>query len=89
MKLVDADEVSKKLEKMINRANERKASLEYVLGLRAGMTVVKIVDNVDAVPVVRCRDCIYFQQLGRCGVRVESYTDPDGFCHLGKKKEEN
>lgn len=43
---------------------------------------------VDAVPVVRCKDCLYFQQLGRCGVRVESYTDPDGFCHLGKKKEE-
>lgn len=44
--------------------------------------------KVDAVPVVRCKDCKYFQQLNRCSVRTESYSDPNGYCHLGVRKEE-
>ena len=42
----------------------------------------------DMQAVVRCKDCLYFQQLGRCGARSESYTVPEGFCHWGRKKEE-
>lgn len=52
--------------------------------------------TIDAVPVVRCRDCKYFVDLepldpcecmhwmGRFSV---AYTEPNGFCSYGERKD--
>ena len=55
--------------------------------------IIDIQPTVDAVPVVRCRDCIFHKEK-RCtvwrerAVIVECYTDDDGYCYKGLRKEE-
>lgn len=43
---------------------------------------------IDAEPVVRCRDCMWWGKLG-CAVRCESPTDTpeaDDFCSFGERR---
>lgn len=40
----------------------------------------------DLVPVVRCRDCKYYEGRNWCGLN-ETDFDPDDFCSYGEKKE--
>lgn len=66
-----------------------------------GIIYVEDVDKaptVDAVEVVRCKDCKYFVQgepydpcecmkwMVKFGV---AYTTPDGYCHKAERKNEN
>ena len=66
-----------------------------------GIIYVEDVDKaptVDAVEVVRCKDCEYFVQgepydpcecmkwMVKFGV---AYTTPDGYCHKAERKNEN
>ena len=55
---------------------------------------------VDAVPVVRCRECIYYKicdewETGKrmlCEIHHHSYLDHDGdehFCSWGQRREDN
>ena len=50
--------------------------------------------TVDAVPVVRCRECAEFEPnngglpFGLC-LQWEQYTDGDGFCYRGKRKHDD
>ena len=55
-----------------------------------------LVDNaptVDAVEVVRCRDCFYYTPVdnntGKCVFLIgeHQYVVPDGYCYLGELKE--
>lgn len=49
--------------------------------------------TVDAVPVVRCRDCFYYTPVddntGKCVFLIgeNQYVVPDGYCYLGERKE--
>ena len=49
--------------------------------------------TVDAVPVVRCRDCFYYtpvnDKIGKCVFLIgkHQYVVPDGYCYLGERKE--
>ena len=65
-------------------------------GLMAGLSKVleetDVVPTIDAVPVVRCRECKYARPLVQ-----EEYVDcimwrmgfqVDGFCHMGAKMDE-
>ena len=51
--------------------------------------------TIDAVPVVRCKDCLYaFDKNGHIecwhGVYYRNtYNEPDMFCSYGKRKEVN
>ncbi|ERK62992.1 MULTISPECIES: hypothetical protein [unclassified Oscillibacter] len=63
--------------------------------------VVILLENaptIDAVPVVRCKECIYYKicdewETGKrmlCEIHHHSYLDHDGdehFCSLGQRKE--
>lgn len=92
-----------------NALTECLSSLEMIItGLRAEKgvlrefaneyrkSVLQIVDEaptIDAVPVVRCKDCI-FSKTFRTGNMYcclhECYTfftKPDGFCHHGAKRD--
>lgn len=52
--------------------------------------------TVDAVPVVRCKDCKYCVDYGMGGYYCESedivpvgnYVEPDGFCNFARRREE-
>ena len=49
--------------------------------------------TVDAVEVVRCRDCLYYtpadDNTGKCAFLIgeHQYVVPDGYCYLGERKE--
>ena len=48
---------------------------------------------VDAVEVVRCRECFYYtpvdKNTGKCAflIGAHQYAVPDGYCYLGERKE--
>ena len=49
--------------------------------------------TVDAVEVVRCRECFYYtpvnDKIGKCVFLIgkNQYVVPDGYCYLGERKE--
>ena len=49
--------------------------------------------TIDAVPVVRCRECIAYTPVddntGKCVFLIgkHQYVVPDGYCYLGERKE--
>ena len=49
--------------------------------------------TVDAVEVVRCRECFYYTPVdknkGKCAflIGAHPYVVPDGYCYLGERKE--
>lgn len=56
---------------------------------------VKSVPTVDAVPVVRCKDCLYWESaIGFCHQNSQYYNDgeswdiyqPDDFCSRGERR---
>ena len=51
---------------------------------------VKTMPTIDAVPVVRCRECIYCSWQGDNLVYCDNFERdmmPDDFCSVGAKKE--
>ena len=47
---------------------------------------IKKMPTIDAVPVVRCRECIY--GLVHCDI-FERDMMPDDYCSVGERKEDN
>ena len=45
---------------------------------------------VDAVPVVRCKDCLYYHNdisgIPFCEIWDDCFTDDDGYCYRGERK---
>ncbi len=99
-RLIDADKILEKLQRMIEYCKKDK----YVNGLTALFQVGDAImdcPTVDAVPVVRCRDCVYFnaknsletQGICMCGEKEmnyggEFYPFADDFCSYGERKKE-
>ena len=57
------------------------------------MLILREAPTVDAVEVVRCRDCFYYtpvnDKVGKCVFLIgeHQYVVPDGYCYLGERKE--
>ena len=55
--------------------------------------MIKTAPTVDAVPVVRCLECIAYTPVddntGKCVFLIgeHQYVVPDGYCYLGERKE--
>ena len=43
--------------------------------------------TVDAVEVVRCKDCKYYDGGYRC-CATDIWTNPNGYCHYGERRED-
>lgn len=91
MRLIDADESEKKIATLarIARSDQQKALLGRC------MYIVEHCQTVDAVPVVRCKECMHYRN-GICE-KIEYIMDgyyhgtfeekrPDDFCSYGEKK---
>lgn len=68
-------------------ANSAKEALECTLVGDAAALAQRVIDRmptIDAVPVVRCRECVFKQRTGRC-VKTGIYVNDDGFCSYGEK----
>ena len=56
------------------------------------VAMVKNATTIDAVPVVRCRDCKWWHEdddVGHCDNPdgLDNYAKPDDFCSYGERKE--
>ena len=84
MRLIDADKVEFKLCTPIEDEN----------GIFRGFKSVSIVANettIDAVPVIRCKDCKHWQcddSESYCDELGIFNTDPTSYCSYAKRKEE-
>lgn len=74
MRLIDADEL-------------REAWLEWnpyeIIEANTVLESIDWVETIDAVEVVRCRDCKYWDDEDRCKL---AWTMPDEYCSRGEKK---
>ena len=88
MRLIDADALG------IGLANEAIfKEREYVHGWNSAIKIIENAPTIDAVPVIRCRECKYSHEDEIFGNRwCESHygcrkVKDEGFCDLGERKE--
>lgn len=96
MRLIDADvipalfdEEFKETRKLIRQGETHLDNLAE--GFTEAGKVIRKMPTIDAVPVVRCKDCIhsYDDLCGlccTCGPYVDCVVQPDFYCADGKKK---
>jgi len=97
MRLIDAEPLERHCKKYIeNEWNQYTAPTSWAHAEESFLRRVEDAPTVDAVPVVRCKDCkhcvntadfegigLFCSIWGRGWFRVEA----DGFCNLGERKE--
>jgi len=98
MRLIDADWLEELLlaheqnaRAMV--ASGRKTSFTYADGIRTGYADVGLCPTIEAVPVVRCKDCKYHEDeengMVYCPKMIGGWVEDDWFCADGEPKEEN
>ena len=100
-RLIDANAIPKLFERKFEETEQRILDGEtYLDTLAEGFTeaddVILAMPTIDAVEVVRCKDCKYFVQgepydpceCMKWKVKWGAvYTTPDGYCHKGERKD--
>ena len=100
MRLIDANEAIKNIvaerdkipyelvsEKPFKHGNSMRG------GIRKALRCIEQSPTVDAVPVVRCKDCIRRYDTDECPMcfliegKYYEYTNGNGFCDRGERKE--
>ena len=66
---------------------EQHGGILYAQGARAMAIVVEQMPPADVVPVVRCKDCEYFNIRHWCNLN-ETDFNPDDYCSYGERREE-
>ena len=105
-RLVDANEVVKAILAERDKIPRTVSTAPYELGtekpyhagdqmrggIRKALRCIEQAPTVDAVPVVRCRECkkhgssAFYPDMLFCR-ECRRYVDPDGYCYLGERKE--
>lgn len=97
MRLIDADKLG------VGRCSEDVLPSAYCNGWNGLIQIIENAEVVDAVPVIRCRDCKFWEPYGGKGSRNgEDLLEWEGgcmkwrgrhlesdFCSYGKRKVEN
>lgn len=106
MRLIDADALADSLRESKNKLKEilddERCEMEYRICEGQMITFIEAIlrvneaPTIDAVPVVRCKDCKHsttFHHTGNmyCGLHENHHflTDAYGFCHKGERRCEN
>ena len=96
MRLIDADvipalfdEEFKETRKLIQQGETHLDNLAE--GFTEAARVIRKMPTIDAVSVVRCKDCIHcYEQFGllfcTCGPNVDCVVPPEFYCADGKRK---
>ena len=92
MKLIDADAIYKILES----CEIRKATIGnpltdweygYTCGIERAESEIECAPTVDAVPVIRCKDCKHWAKgLGWCNI-TDLDVEPNFYCAYAERKE--
>ena len=85
MRMIDADEVRK------NAVPHIRGNYGYSADIRKWAVLVGDIDDaptIDAVPVVRCKDCKFFKYGDYCceDKMEHSHAREDDFCSYGEKE---
>ena len=88
MRLIDADRLSEAIYDNVSAPYE-----DASWAKENCLAEIEAAQTVDAVPVVRCRECIAYTPVddntGKCVFLIgkNQYVVPDGYCYLGERKE--
>lgn len=86
MRLIDADA-------LIGSSLETKVKSDFrdvKLGYEIAMEIVKQQPTIDAVPVIRCKDCARnpkYTARTHCPCPMDRYMGDDGWCAMARRKE--
>ena len=97
MRLIDADRLNKPIYAEEDNITGSGMSYDEICGYNDGIDIAwnKIAQapTIDAVPVVRCKDCIRRYDTDECPMcfliegKYYEYTNENGFCDRGERKE--
>lgn len=89
MRLADVDELWKQMWELREKRDEE----ANMTGDRAvcvtwndAVTLIKNAPTIDAVEVVRCKNCLY--RVGNACDYSAVYVRPNGYCQWGRRKED-
>ena len=94
MRLIDADN----LDFTFDRRCFSEGDEQYARGVDDAVGVVNKAPTIDAVPVVRCRECENYDENGYCisldlligihsdTINYDFFPDPDFYCAYGRRK---
>lgn len=87
MRLIDDDKLQQ-FPIRANRCDKEHANKHFLNGIESVMEYAELLPTVDAVPVVRCKDC---KKLGTGECPMEQdypwiSTDSDDFCSYGERR---
>lgn len=86
-KLIDKDAVMNVLRKIsVIQSMDIVQEVAFAEGVDAAIAVVDVSPTVDAVEVVRCKDCEFGQKPTVCA-RLGTVVKPNDFCSRGVKKD--
>lgn len=94
MRLIDADELIKKYKaQAAEEWNQNAAPPSWSYALDEIVDDIEDAPTVDAVPVVRCKDCKWAEDTGPTGIycnhpdgRNTIHALPDEFCDRGERR---
>ena len=85
MRLIDADALG------VGRCSKDILPAAYCAGWNGLIELIEKAPTIDAVPVVRCRECKWWQEdddIGHCDNPdgLDNYAKPEDFCSYGERK---
>ena len=85
-RLIDADALG------VGRCSKDILPAAYCAGWNGLIELIEKAPTIDAVPVVRCRECKWWQEdddVGHCDNPdgLDNYAKPEDFCSCGERKE--
>ena len=87
MRLIDVDALG------VRRCSKDVLPAAYCAGWNGLIGLIEKAPTIDAVPVVRCKDCIKRYDTDECPMcylsegKYYEYTNENGFCDRGERKE--
>ena len=97
MRLIDADRLNKPIYAEEDNITGSGMSYDEICGYNDGIDIawnkIDQAPTIDAVPVVRCKDCIRRYDTDECPMcfliegKYYEYTNGNGFCDRGEPKE--
>ena len=97
MRLIDADRLNKPIYAEEDNITGSGMSYDEICGYNDGIDIawnkIDQAPTIDAVPVVRCKDCIRQYDTDECPMcfliegKYYEYTNENGFCDRGERKE--
>ena len=97
MRLIDADRLNKPIYAEEDNITGSGMSYDEICGYNDGIDIawnkIDQAPTIDAVPVVRCKDCIRRYDTDECPIcfliegKYYEYTNENGLCARGERKE--